>query len=89
MTILGTTEVDGMVSIDFEMTDGVNTLKDAIVVTQAQYDQLTPADIEAIEQQRWDNWLAIINNPTPTEWLLDADGNNVLDEYGNPIVAGE
>lgn len=66
MTILGTTTIDNMVSIDFEKTDGVNTLKDAIVVTQAEYDKMTPADIAAIEQKRWDDWIAIITAPDQT-----------------------
>jgi len=60
MTILKSTSLDGYVTIEFEKTDGTYTLVDAIVVTDAEYAKLTPADIEAMEQQRWDNWIAIV-----------------------------
>ena len=47
--------------IQFEMTDGVNTLRDAIVLSEGV--TMTDAEIEAMKQQRFDNWLAIINTP--------------------------
>ena len=45
----------------------------------------TLAEIEAMKQQRFDNWYAIITNPVEVVWQIDADGNQVLDENGNPI----
>lgn len=65
MTILKTTGLDGYVTIEFEKTDGTYTLVDAIVVTDAEYAALTQADIEAMEQKRFDDWLAIITAPEP------------------------
>lgn len=53
----------GMVSITFSATDGAYTLNDAIVVLQPQYDTMTYAEIEAEEQRRWDQWIAIVNPP--------------------------
>ena len=53
----------GMVSITFSATDGTYTLNDAIVVLQSQYDAMTPADVEAEEQRRWDDWIAIVSPP--------------------------
>lgn len=60
---------NGMVSVTFSATDGTYTLNDAIVVLQEQYDAMTPADIEAEEQRRWDEWIAIVN--PPEEELVD------------------
>jgi hypothetical protein len=54
---------NGMVSVSFSATDGTYTLNDAIVVLQSQYDAMTPADIEAEEQRRWDDWIVIVNPP--------------------------
>lgn len=54
---------NGMVSVTFSATDGVYTLTDAIVVLQDQYDSMTPADIQAEEQRRWDEWIDIVNSP--------------------------
>ena len=54
---------NGMVSITFSATDGIYTLTDAIVVLRAQYDAMTPANIQAEEQRRWDEWIAVVNIP--------------------------
>jgi hypothetical protein len=45
--------------IEFEMTDGVNVLRDAIVLPEGV--TMTDAEIEAMKQARFDAWLAIIN----------------------------
>jgi hypothetical protein len=47
--------------IEFEMTDGTNTLRDAIVLADGV--TMTDAEIEAMKQQRFDNWIAIITAP--------------------------
>jgi hypothetical protein len=60
MAVIKTTSLDGYVTIKFERTDGTYTLVDAIVVTDAEYAKLTPADIEAMEQKRFDDWYAIV-----------------------------
>ena len=76
-----------MISIDFEFTKDNHTFKDAIVLPDDH--TLTDAEIEAMKQQRFDNWYAIITNPVETVWQVDADGNQVLDENGNPIAVGQ
>ena len=48
-------------TIEFEMTDGTNTLRDAIVLPKGV--TMTDAEIKLMKQQRFDNWLAIINTP--------------------------
>ena len=46
----------------------------------------TDAEIDAMKQQRLDNWIAVITAPPPN-YVLDADGNVVLDADGNPVIA--
>jgi hypothetical protein len=58
---------NGMLRIRFEKTDGKNTFNDALIFSQAEYDALTEQQIEEIKQQRFDNWLAIINYVPPSE----------------------
>lgn len=48
-------------TIEFEMTDGVNTLRDAIVLPEGV--TMKSADIEKMKQARFDAWLKVINTP--------------------------
>jgi hypothetical protein len=59
--------IDNKVQIIFERTstNGM-TFRDALWFSQAEYDALTPENILTLEQERFDNWEAIINSP-PTE----------------------
>ena len=50
-----------MIKIDFTKTDGVYTLQDALYLPDDH--TLTETDIEAMKQQRFDNWLAVITAP--------------------------
>lgn len=47
---------------------------------------LSDEQIEAMKQQRLDNWIAVITAPAPN-YVLDANGNIVLDADGNPVIA--
>jgi hypothetical protein len=58
---------DGRVHIEFEKTDGTNKLVDAIVVSPAQYAAWTKADIDAIIEKRWENYLIAITPVEPEE----------------------
>ena len=51
---------NGMVSDSFEITKDGLTFKDALVMPQDQYDALTAEQIEAMKQQRFDNWYALV-----------------------------
>jgi hypothetical protein len=53
-----------IVSDSFEIGEEPYVLKDALVMTQAEYDALTPEEIQAMKQARYDAWIAIINTPT-------------------------
>jgi hypothetical protein len=55
--------------IEFEMTDGVNTLRDAIVLPVGM--TMTDTEIKAMKQARFDNWLAIINTPVADEPVVE------------------
>ena len=61
-------QVDGQVQIIFEKTDTENnqTFRDAIWMTQAAYDATSADAINTIKQERFNNWLAIVN-ALPTE----------------------
>ena len=67
----------------FEITHNGHTLRDALHLDDDH--TLTDAEIEQIKQTRFDNWYAIITNPVGVVWQTDADGNQVLDENGNPV----
>ena len=59
-------QIDGKVQVIFEKGDSTQQFRDAIWMTQEEYDSTAPETIEAIKQERYDNWLAIIN-AMPTE----------------------
>lgn len=59
-------KIDGKVQIIFEKTKDNQTYRDAIWMTQEQYDATDQTAIDIIKQERFDNWLSIINAP-PTE----------------------
>lgn len=59
-------QIDGQVQIIFEKNDDDRTFRDAIWMTQAEYDITTSVTIDATKQERYENWLAIVN-AMPTE----------------------
>lgn len=58
-----------MIKIDFEMTDGIHTYRDALHL--ADDHQFTDAEIEQMKQARFDRWLNIIMNPVVEEPVVD------------------
>jgi hypothetical protein len=68
---------NGWFKFDFEKTDGTYTFRDAIHLPPDH--NLTDDEIEAMKQQRFDNWLSIIN--TPAENVIEAPVpvDNVID----------
>jgi hypothetical protein len=60
-------QIDGQVQVIFEKTSDYNqTYRDALWMTQEEYDSTSSETIESMKQQRFDNWLAIVN-ALPTE----------------------
>jgi hypothetical protein len=59
-------QIDGKVQVIFEKSDGGRNFRDALWMTQEEYDAAPAASIDAMKQERFDNWLAIVN-AVPTE----------------------
>jgi hypothetical protein len=51
-----------LINIPFTKTDGANNLRDALNLTQEEIDALGEAGLEAMKQQRFDNWVATITS---------------------------
>jgi hypothetical protein len=54
-------------------------------------DSTDEATIEAMKQERVDNWIAIITAPPPpstSKYQRDKNGDLILDENGDPIPTG-
>lgn len=54
-----------IINIPFTKTNGTYTLQDALNLTQEEIDALGEDGMEAMKQQRFDNWLAIVTAPAP------------------------
>ena len=72
-----------MIKINFTFPSKYGTFSDALVLEDDH--GLSDEQIEAMKQQRFDNWIAEIT--APSSYVLDADGNIVLDADGNPVMA--
>ena len=59
-------QIDGQVQVIFERGNDSQSFRDAIWMTQADYDATSAETLAAIKQQRYDNWLAVVN-ALPTE----------------------
>ena len=54
-----------LINIPFTKMEGIHKLQDALNLTQSEIDELGEAGIEAMKQQRFDNWVAFITAPSP------------------------
>jgi hypothetical protein len=59
-------KIDGQVQVIFEKTKDDQTYRDALWMSEAVYDATPSETIESMKQERFDNWLAIVN-ALPTE----------------------
>ncbi|CAB4173716.1 hypothetical protein UFOVP961_4 [uncultured Caudovirales phage] len=60
--------IDGKVQVIFERGPTPSqTFRDALWFTQAEHDAISATEILALQQQRYDNWLAVINAPSTEE----------------------
>lgn len=53
--------VDGKVQIIFEKGEHPMVYRDALWLTETEYSAVTTEHLEQVKQQRYDNWLAIVN----------------------------
>lgn len=56
-----------LISFRFQIGEAPYLYSDALIMTQEEYDVLTPEQIAAMQQERYDRWLAIINSPPSEE----------------------
>lgn len=61
---------DGRMADEFEIGTEPYVLKDALVMTPDAYALLTPDEIAAMKQSRYDNWIAIVTAP-PADALVE------------------
>jgi hypothetical protein len=61
----------GLVTDEFEIGAEPYVLKDALVMRVSDYDALTPDEIAAMKQARYDNWCAIVTAPPVEEASVD------------------
>ena len=54
---------DGRIADEFEIGEEPHVLKDALVMRPKDYDALSPEEVQAMKQARYDNWIAIILAP--------------------------
>jgi hypothetical protein len=54
---------DGRLADEFEIGTEPYVLKDALVMMPDAYEALTPDEIAAMKQMRYDNWYAIVTAP--------------------------
>ena len=62
-------EIDGKVQIIFEKGESTQIYRDAIWMTQSEYESTSSEAIDMIKQERYDNWLAVVNS-LPTEEIV-------------------
>lgn len=56
-------QVNGRVQIIFERGESGQIFRDAIWMLQAEYDTTPAETIQALQDERYANWLAIVNPP--------------------------
>ena len=69
-------QIDGKVRVTFEKVDDQNiTYRDMLWFTQEVYDTLTQVEIDAMKQERFDNWVNLraewATNPPVEEPVTD------------------
>ena len=62
---------DGRLADQFQIGTEPYVLSDALVMRPEEYEKLTPDEIAAMKQARYDNWYAIVTAP-PVEMPADA-----------------
>ena len=63
---------DGRLADEFDIGTEPYVLKDALVMTPDAYALLTPDEIAAMKQARYDNWIAIVTAPPVEDTPSDA-----------------
>tara|TARA_R110000868_G_scaffold25102_3_gene98001 strand:- start:505 stop:741 length:237 start_codon:yes stop_codon:yes gene_type:complete len=72
-------QIDGQVQVIFERGVGAETYRDALWMSQEQYDLTSAEALEAMKDERYTNWLAIIH-AAPTESIESATDTSTPQE---------
>lgn len=77
-----------MTKIEFEFDTPHGKFRDALYFEDGALPD--DATVDAMKQQRLDNWIAIVTNPPapPSKYLRDENGALILDTNGDPILLG-
>lgn len=67
------------IQVKFTITQNGQTLTDALFYTQDEYNALTPEQLQADKQKRFDSWQTAINTP-PIEPTPDQQFTDVTDQ---------
>ena len=77
-------EIDGKVQVIFEKGESTQIYRDAIWMTQSEYESTSSEAIDMIKQERYDNWLAVVNS-LPTEEIV----SEITEEFVTEIPPTE
>jgi hypothetical protein len=55
---------DGRIADEFVIGEAPYVLSDALVMLPEEYEKLSPEEIVAMKQSRYDNWYALITAPS-------------------------
>jgi hypothetical protein len=69
---------DGRQADEFDIGTDPYVLKDALVMTPDAYALLTPDEIAAMKQSRYDNWIAIVTAPPVDAPVEDAPSDSAV-----------
>jgi hypothetical protein len=62
-----------LISFRFQIGEAPYLYSDALVMTQAAYDVLTPEQITTLQQERYDRWYAIVTAPPEPEVVVEPE----------------
>lgn len=71
--------------IDFEFTTAYGVFRDALYLDEDH--QLSEDELNALKQERLDNWLNAIENPTPVEAVEPVKIDGIL--YEKIVIDGQ
>jgi hypothetical protein len=70
---------NGMVSDRFEIGTAPHILRDAIVMMPSEYDKLTPEELQAMKQSRYDRWWSMIKTPPADVPVIEAPQDTIIE----------
>ena len=62
---------DGRISIPFIKSNSKYSFSDSIILSPEERAEITDEQLEALKQQRFDNWLAIVTYVPPEENITE------------------